>query len=131
VVVDIDHFKSVNGTFGHQAGDKVILEVVGTFKNRLRKLDQIFRYGGEEFLLLLSAAPAEKGLKVCEELRELIEGSIQVGERTITASFGLAEIVAAEPIEQWIARADEALYEAKETGRNRVCVAPLNSRRRV
>jgi diguanylate cyclase (GGDEF)-like protein len=124
VMVDIDHFKSVNDTFGHQAGDKVIRQVVETFKNRLRKLDQIFRYGGEEFLILLSAASAVDGLRVCEQLRELIEDSIQIGERTITASFGLAEIVAAEPIEEWIARADKALYEAKETGRNRVCVAP-------
>ncbi len=125
VMVDIDHFKSVNDTFGHQAGDRIIIQVVETFQKRLRKIDKVFRYGGEEFLLLLSSASAKEGLEVCEQLRVRIEGSIQIGERTITASFGLAEVVAAETIEEWIARADEALYMAKETGRNRVCLAPF------
>jgi diguanylate cyclase (GGDEF)-like protein len=124
VMVDIDHFKSINDTFGHQAGDKVILQVVETLKNRLRKLDQIFRYGGEEFLILLSAASAVEGRQVCEELRSLMEHEITIRDRVVTASFGLAEISPTETSERWIARADEALYKAKETGRNRVCVAP-------
>ncbi len=122
VMVDIDHFKSVNDTYGHQVGDTVILQVVEILRTRLRKLDLIFRYGGEEFLVLLSAAPTSKACQVCEELRRLIESSVNIGERVITASFGVAEINVNESSEGWIARADQALYESKCAGRNRVTV---------
>ena len=126
LMIDIDHFKTVNDTHGHLAGDMVIGGVAGVIKERLRETDLLARYGGEEFALI--ATPMEKeGAKVlAERLRALVEetGFEHDGKRlSVTVSIGVSswQPSTKEDFEDLIRRSDAALYRAKEQGRNRVC----------
>ncbi|TBU80160.1 GGDEF domain-containing protein [Pseudomonas daroniae] len=122
-VLDIDHFKRINDDFGHLAGDKVLKIIAGELFKRLRKTDFIARFGGEEFVLLIPSTPMEGGLKLLDTLRSAIENCPFhfKGERvTITLSGGIASFSAAERSEQVFERADQALYRAKRSGRNRI-----------
>jgi len=128
VLGDIDKFKEVNDTFGHQMGDQVLKEISGMFQQTLRKSDFVARYGGEEFAVLLVETSLENAIPMAERLREKIEGlkAAQGGrEAQVTMSFGVTAVgdqpCAVSP-EDFIRLADEALYEAKRTGRNRCCV---------
>jgi diguanylate cyclase (GGDEF)-like protein len=123
VVADIDHFKSVNDRHGHDAGDAVLRRVAEVLAASVRRGDSVARAGGEEFVLLLSGASGELAQKIAERARErLSETQVDVGSALVrvTASFGVAEAHAGEPIEQVVHRADAAMYEAKRAGRNRV-----------
>ncbi|WP_417672206.1 diguanylate cyclase [Roseibium sp.] len=124
-LLDIDHFKSINDTYGHATGDDVLKrfsEIIGT---ALRAVDVFGRVGGEEFCILLDSTGPEDALMVCERLREKIEAGCSLPHMTgkVTCSMGLAT-VQKEDIEfsALMQRADIALYEAKETGRNRCCL---------
>lgn len=122
-VLDVDHFKRINDSFGHLAGDRVLRIVAGELRKRLRKTDFIARFGGEEFALLLPETPAEAGLQVLESLRLGIQNCPFhfKGERIqVTLSGGLASFAEAEQPEQVFERADRALYRAKDAGRNRI-----------
>ncbi len=123
-LADLDHFKIVNDTYGHHAGDQVLSVVAARMLDGIRSYDQLFRYGGEEFLVLLDDAEPETTRVILERLRmSLEEAPIKLNdgiEITLTASFGAAEINKNETIEKTIERADAALYRAKEAGRNRV-----------
>lgn len=122
-VLDVDHFKRINDSFGHLAGDRVLRIVAGELRKRLRKTDFIARFGGEEFALLLPETPAEAGLQVLESLRMGIQDCPFhfKGERIqVTLSGGLASFAEAEQPEQVFERADRALYQAKDAGRNRI-----------
>jgi diguanylate cyclase (GGDEF)-like protein len=123
LVLDIDHFKRVNDQFGHEAGDRVLKGVVALVDGNSRKLDSIFRMGGEEFLLLLPDTGETDALKVAEHLRSLIAGSRLLKARPVTVSIGLSELQPGADLDAWIKRADDALYSAKAAGRNRVEVA--------
>lgn len=129
-LIDLDHFKKVNDTYGHNAGDHVLRIAATRLLDGIRSYDQLFRYGGEEFLVLLDDADPETTLTILERLRKnLAETKIEVDdgtEITVTASFGSAELCKGETIEKTIERADEALYRAKESGRNRVQMAKTN-----
>jgi len=123
-IMDLDHFKKVNDTYGHQAGDKV-LETVATYvKQHLRRYDQVFRYGGEEFLILLPNTTTANAKRVLDRIRRNIKRQgIKVGKRKsihVSASFGVSELAPEGPPEDSIELADQALYEAKRAGRNRV-----------
>ncbi|WP_410474534.1 diguanylate cyclase [Guyparkeria sp. TX1] len=121
---DLDRFKEINDQLGHQAGDKTLIIVAKTFMNLIRDVDMIARFGGEEFVMLLPAAAGEDALKVVERIREkLARTKLRYRGREIgvTASCGLAEFTPGEEMETVFARADDALYQAKEQGRNR-CV---------
>ncbi len=125
VMLDLDHFKSVNDTHGHDVGDKV-LAMVGRCLNEnvLRKSDYAARFGGEEFAILLSDTDAESGATVAERVRQAIAAlSVETdsGPLRFTASFGVAAARAGEEAEELLQRADKALYQAKDTGRNQVC----------
>lgn len=127
VMVDVDHFKSLNDTHGHQAGDQVLKVVANRLFAGLRKIDRAGRYGGEEFMLLLPGCNENDAIKVvAERLRQAIcESSIPSshGDLTVTASFGVAEFrCGEETFEEALAGADQSLYAAKERGRN-CCVA--------
>lgn len=126
-LADIDHFKSINDTHGHAVGDRVLAFIAGLLAQGLRAYDQVFRYGGEEFLLLLSDADADTAQQVLERLRATIEShDIPVNTDQpikITTSFGAAPLYKGESIERTLERADQSLYAAKSTGRNRVIVA--------
>lgn len=127
---DVDHFKQVNDTFGHQAGDKA-LHVVGKTLNRLiRDVDMVARYGGEEFVMILPRANLQQAFVVLERIREQLAGTAFRFKETplkITLSCGVAEFGAGETIESVMMRADEALYRAKANGRNRTEMAYLKS----
>ena len=122
-VVDIDHFKRINDSFGHLAGDRVLKIIANELRKRLRKTDFIARFGGEEFALLLPGTPAAAGLRVLDGLREGIEQCpfhFKGARIQVTLSGGLTSFVEAERAEQAFERADRALYRAKGAGRNRI-----------
>ncbi|MDR0718005.1 MAG: GGDEF domain-containing protein [Treponema sp.] len=136
IMMDIDHFKNFNDSFGHLAGDEALRHAVRIIQSLLRKNDFLGRYGGEEFVFLFSRADETTGLAIVERVREAIEKNpvkLESGPVSITASFGLAmaeEYLQAQSlpdnyIETLINNADSALYEAKRSGRNRVaCYKP-------
>ena len=123
-VCDLDKFKSINDTYGHQAGDKVIRLVAKLLSTRIRKVDFVARFGGEEFVLLLPETTAEQAYKVLDKVRaQMAKTPFRFKDTPvqITVSFGLAEFGADDTVESVFERADKALYQAKEQGRNR-CV---------
>jgi len=122
-MLDLDHFKRINDSYGHLAGDKVLKIIATVLRKRLRGSDFIARFGGEEFVLLLPATPPAVGAKLLETLRAAIEACPFhfKGERvTITISMGLASFRTGEHSDLVLKRADQALYRAKNAGRNRV-----------
>ena len=126
-LTDIDHFKRVNDSHGHEAGDAVLRAFASLLQKSLRENDRVYRYGGEEFLIFLDHLDAARAEAVLERMRaQVAETAIdlpnQVDTLSITASFGVAQVVEGEPLRALIRRADEALYDAKKTGRNRVRV---------
>ena len=123
IICDIDHFKRVNDTYGHNAGDEILRHVAGLLSEKSRVDDGVFRWGGEEFILLLPRTNADGAFEIAERLRKLIMESVPCFEGTeikVTMSFGIAEINPALPVEATVKAADEKLYIAKETGRNKV-----------
>jgi diguanylate cyclase (GGDEF)-like protein len=129
IMADIDHFKLVNDTWGHLAGDVVLRDVSDRLRQGLRRYEAVGRYGGEEFLILLPQCPFSIALKRAEELRVAIEARtvpISGHEIAVTCSFGVTEYEPGCSIEELIGKADGALYAAKNGGRN--CVWPTQSR---
>ena len=126
VIVDLDYFKKVNDTWGHEVGNQALIQTAQLLRQATRKLDVPCRYGGEEFVIILPSTDLLTGTQVAERLRALIEASpLKVGEEsiTLTASLGIDVYIAGrqEKQEDFIKRVDALLYQAKETGRNRVC----------
>ena len=119
---DIDHFKAVNDSHGHLVGDAVLQEVATVLRSSLRAFDQVYRYGGEELIVLLPAG-LEEAVASAERLRAAVAAARPAGLE-LTISFGVACAKPGEALEQLIARADRALYVAKTGGRNRVCALP-------
>jgi diguanylate cyclase (GGDEF)-like protein/hemerythrin-like metal-binding protein len=122
VLLDIDHFKRVNDTFGHQTGDSVLRELVQIIKTHIRAADILFRWGGEEFVVLASSTGYRGAAVLAEALRSKVEQHSFATVGPVTISLGVSEHFAAESAETWFARVDEALYMAKHGGRNRVSV---------
>jgi diguanylate cyclase (GGDEF)-like protein len=120
---DIDHFKRVNDSFGHDAGDEVLRRVVQVVRMRLRKVDPLFRTGGEEFMVLLRDTDAAGAAAVAEDLRRRIEQEALLPGEVITISLGVGPQVAGQSVEEWVKATDQALYRAKNAGRNRVEMA--------
>jgi diguanylate cyclase (GGDEF)-like protein len=125
VMVDLDHFKNINDNYGHFAGDAVLCEAARRMQNGIRQYDSIGRYGGEEFLILLSGCDEETSLSQAERLRKIlaqVQMSIQETPVSVSASFGVTTALPGQPWtpEDLIHKADEALYLAKRLGRNRV-----------
>jgi diguanylate cyclase (GGDEF)-like protein len=124
MIFDIDHFKSINDGYGHGVGDAVLTVVANKGKSAVRKTDRIGRIGGEEFLVICSETDADQAAVVAERIRTAIEAEAfdEMPERQVTISMGVAQRAEDADLETLIARADEALYEAKESGRNRVVI---------
>jgi diguanylate cyclase (GGDEF)-like protein len=126
VLFDLDHFSAINNQHGHQTGDAILREFGAVLSNRLRASDIVARYGGEEFVLLLEEIPVDAAVLIANEIRAMASkitvacpDGCQVG---VTVSAGLAVADDASTLESLVHRADSALYEAKKTGRDRVCV---------
>lgn len=127
IIMDLDFFKSVNDSFGHQTGDTVLSQISAILMSLIRSYDLLCRYGGEEFLLLLPETHEATALEIAERIRKKIQGIPQLVESTrieTTLSLGVAGLTVVEPctLKELIRRADTALYKAKNTGRNRTCV---------
>lgn len=132
VMIDIDHFKRVNDTFGHAVGDKAIRAVAQLCDEGRRPPDMLGRIGGEEFALLLADTSEDAALQAAQRFCRALRGLVIDNDPplTLTASFGVAALCEQRlTSESWLAAADAALYEAKRTGRNRVCVAPIPTSR--
>jgi len=130
IMFDLDHFKQVNDTWGHEAGNQVLIKVGEIVQQQIRKLDIGCRYGGEEFVIVLPNTGMLEAVSVAERIRVAIEDSkIKVDEGVIqpTSSFGVDIYNPEKPgtPEQLIHQADGFLYQAKESGRNQVCHAPI------
>ena len=121
LVIDLDHFKSVNDSHGHSVGDLVLKAVAQTMKNACRNEDLIARFGGEEFVMLLSHCDIKQASLKAEYLRTKIEETHPVGLK-VTASIGIALLMENDSFDILFNRADQAVYKAKETGRNKVVV---------
>ncbi len=120
LMIDIDDFKAFNDGYGHQAGDSIIREISGIFRDVSRKIDIIARYGGEEFGIILPLTKKEEALVLAERIRKAVE--INLALKNITISIGLASFPEnGDTKEDLIAKADKALYEAKKLGKNRIC----------
>ena len=128
IMVDIDHFKRVNDLYGHLVGDEALRLIAETINANKRTTDQMGRWGGEEFLLILPGTNLEAGRQLAERLRSAIEKAAlplpDGGSFSVSASFGVASapIVSGEVLDRLILQADTAMYQAKQAGRNRVCV---------
>jgi diguanylate cyclase (GGDEF)-like protein len=120
LLFDVDHFKHFNDTHGHEAGDRVLIELCETIQNSLRISDTLGRWGGEEFLVLASHSDRKSGLQLAERLRQVVE-DMDLGDLgRVTISIGIADWRKGDTRKRLVARADRAMYRAKEGGRNRV-----------
>jgi diguanylate cyclase (GGDEF)-like protein len=128
VMYDVDNFKVVNDTLGHQVGDKVLVQLCRFVPSLLRNTDLLARWGGEEFVILTPGSDGEMAYQTAEKLRNAIE-QVKFDEiGTLTCSFGVAQYVYGDTAETLISRADDALYRAKLNGRNQVELASRPSR---
>ncbi|MBI4706944.1 MAG: diguanylate cyclase [Candidatus Omnitrophica bacterium] len=124
LMADVDHFKNFNDTYGHQTGDMVLKETANVIKNSVRSTDVVARYGGEEMIVLLRGASLRFGLSIAEKIRRAVENNPVRSRENIhhvEMSLGVAMFKPSDDIDSIIKRADEGLYMAKKTGRNRVC----------
>ena len=123
LLVDLDHFKEINDIHGHAAGDRIRKQITNLISLRIRVTDSLFRIGGEEFVIVLEGQTIERAEHLAEQLRLLVEAIELIPNQTVTISLGAAELNVEESGEDWLQRADEALYRAKKSGRNSTCVA--------
>ena len=121
-ILDIDHFKKINDTYGHQMGDKVLIEIADTLKTHMRKTDYVGRFGGEEFVIICPESDKNGIYKLMENIRKDIQNHDFKGVGQVTASFGISILKEKDNIESLLKRADIALYQAKAAGRNKVVV---------
>lgn len=122
LLLDLDHFKKVNDSFGHQAGDAVLVGVVEQLRSSIREADMLFRWGGEEFLVILKACPQQRALALAETIRQQLQQTplrFETRSIAVTASLGVAEYLPPEDVDLLFKRVDLALYSAKAKGRNR------------
>jgi len=121
-MLDLDHFKEVNDRHGHEAGDQVLVQLSAIVRAHTRHADRLFRFGGEEFVLLLPGVGDAALFTVCDKLRAVIANSLNYDGNRVCVSIGAAALLPGETWQSWLLRADKAMYAAKQAGRNRVHV---------
>lgn len=127
MLFDIDHFKKFNDTYGHLEGDKVLLRIAQTAKACLRTTDTAYRYGGEEFTVIMPETPGKEAFKVGERVRLAVEKEKFIPNDeiiTITISVGVTQYQYSEDVKAFVKRTDQAMYQSKKDGRNRVSMLP-------
>lgn len=124
VLLDLDHFKRVNDEFGHLVGDQVLVEFAKLIQATVRQVDAIYRWGGEEFLIVCLETPPDLVSNLTERVLDGVRRHRFPTQRTMTVSAGIANLGAGDTMTSLLQRADEALYQAKTTGRDRICLAP-------
>lgn len=125
IMIDLDHFKRINDTHGHSEGDKVLNRIATLIKNRLRPTDSLFRFGGEEFIVITENTQLNQAAYLAEDIRRRVEGNAddqdKKADSPLTVSLGLAQLRGTEAADDWLGRADKAMYKAKAMGRNWIC----------
>ena len=119
-LIDIDHFKAINDTYGHEAGDQVLVGLSASIMSLISTKDTLFRIGGEEFLILMNDTDLNEGSKTADNLRTVVADLSLIEDHHFTISIGVSEVSAVYDWKQWMKRSDENLYKAKESGRNQV-----------
>ncbi|MEM7053775.1 MAG: GGDEF domain-containing protein, partial [Pseudomonadota bacterium] len=120
VLIDLDHFKQINDEQGHEAGDEILIRFADLMRQSIRQGDGFYRYGGEEFVLLLPGHDQHSGLHVAELMHQRVSGKIEREAWTLRFSAGVASLLSGESWGDWLVRSDQALYLAKHGGRDRV-----------
>ena len=131
ILMDIDNFKSLNDTYGHLFGDKILSGMGEIIKSAIRMQDTAYRYAGDEFTIILPETELEKAIAVAERVRQAIENETQVlsdpRPLKVTVSIGVVEYLTDEEIKSFVHRADSAMYESKRKGRNNISFVPALS----
>ncbi len=123
LILDLDHFKKINDLYGHTTGDRVLVNFSKMLKKTIRETDSLYRYGGEEFIIIANNTRLENAGKLAEHIRQLTENTIIIDDKPITVSIGVAEVRKDDSDISWLHRADHALYRAKGENRNLVYLA--------
>jgi diguanylate cyclase (GGDEF)-like protein len=125
IVIDLDHFKHINDTYGHREGDIVLSRIAALIKNRLRPTDSLYRFGGEEFIVITENTHLNQAAFLAEDIRRRVANNNNEQDKqndiALTVSLGLAQLRSTEAAQDWLDRADKAMYKAKAMGRNWVC----------
>ncbi len=119
IIYDIDYFRKINDTYGHEVGDKILIELSNLVKNTLRKSDEVFRVGGEEFAIITPETDATQTLVLAEKIRKEVEAAVFYNDIKVTLSLGVADSFSGKTISDIYRLADLALYKAKNAGRNK------------
>lgn len=123
IMIDVDHFKAINDQYGHAVGDEVLVALAHTLQECIRDSDFLARYGGEEFMILLPETVQDGAAAMAERMRDAVKAlRLRPLASGLTASFGVTEVRQADDADRLLSRADEAMYEAKRNGRDRVCI---------
>lgn len=125
IILDLDHFKRINDRFGHAVGDNVLVRFVELIRSQIRKTDTLFRFGGEEFVVIAENTEMPEALQLAEKLRSGVENTQLLPGEAITTSVGVADYQSNENRNAWFKRADKALFEAKQLGRNQVVASEV------
>ena len=126
IMFDIDHFKRVNDQYGHDVGDVVLKEIVNAVKRNLREIDIFCRVGGEEFMVILPETRLNNSYQIAEKIRKIVESHSKESIPKVTISLGIVQLLDEDSKDSLLIRVDKALYMAKESGRNRSCIAKEN-----
>lgn len=119
IIIDLDNLKQINDQMGHSRGDRVLVDLAQLLANSVRSSDQVFRYGGDEFVILLANVTTQGLEEVCRNLQGRINAELRYDDTPVTVSMGAALLRGEDDVEQWFRKADACLYQAKKSGRNR------------
>ncbi|HIP93790.1 MAG TPA: GGDEF domain-containing protein [Leucothrix sp.] len=128
LILDLDHFKKVNDVYGHTVGDRILVKFSKMLKSTVRETDQVYRYGGEEFIIIANNTHLVNAAKLAEHIRQVTERTITIDDKPVTVSIGVAEVRKNDTDISWLHRADHALYRAKGDERNQVYLAHGNKK---
>lgn len=126
LLLDLDYFKNINDQYGHKQGDQVLIDFAKVLKSRIRATDYIYRFGGEEFVVIAKNSSLEDAGNLADSLRKYVQKHEDLAKFNVTVSIGVSEVLPTDDANSWFRRADLALYESKSSGRNTVRIAELD-----